>query len=68
MKLLKIRDVAERLDVTTQRAYELARIGVLPAVKIGRQVRVAPAALDAFIESGGATLPGGWKREPGEGA
>jgi predicted DNA-binding transcriptional regulator AlpA len=34
--LLRIPEVATLLDVTTARAYELARTGALPAVRIGR--------------------------------
>jgi excisionase family DNA binding protein len=52
-------EVAERLDVRTGRAYELAREGRLPGVvRLGRQIRVDPAALDAFIAEGGTGEPG----------
>ena len=61
--LLRIPEVAERLDVTHARAYELARTGALPAVRIGRQLRVDPEALQAWIDNGGQPLPGGWRKE-----
>lgn len=32
-------------------------------VRVGRLVRFHKAALRRFIESGGAPLPGGWRRE-----
>lgn len=56
-RLLRIPEVAARLDVTVQRAYELARTGSLPAVRIGRQLRVDPDVLQAWIDSGGQSTP-----------
>lgn len=53
--LLTITEVAEILTVSTQRAYELARKGLLPVVRLGRQVRVAPAQLADWIVRGGQT-------------
>jgi len=63
-KLMTIEQVAAILNVKTTRAYELARTGVLPTVRLGRQVRVDERRLLAWIESGGATLPGGWRNTP----
>jgi len=65
MRLLRISEVARVLQVEEPRAYALARQGVIPVVRIGRQVRVAEAALRRWIGSGGHALPGGWRREPG---
>ena len=53
MKLLRIPEVAQMLDVSVQRAYELARTDMLPVVRVGRQVRVHPEKLQKWIESGG---------------
>lgn len=53
MKLLQIDEVAGILDVTIPRAYLLARSGVIPIVRIGRQVRVSADALREWIEAGG---------------
>ncbi|MEP7366883.1 MAG: helix-turn-helix domain-containing protein [Acidobacteriota bacterium] len=56
---------ARRLGVSHQRFYDLVRRGILPpgvVVRLGRHVRVHPLRLEEFIESGGAALPGGWKR------
>jgi len=63
VKLLTIPQVAERLQVSPQRAYEMARAGLLPAVRLGRQVRVSEEALEDWIRKGGKALPGGWRRE-----
>lgn len=51
--LLTMRQVAARLNVPESRAYELARHGRLPAVRIGKYVRISEAAL-AHYQS---TLP-----------
>lgn len=51
--LLTAADVAARLNVNVQRAYELLRNGTLPAVRIGRQVRTASADLEKWIREGG---------------
>jgi len=61
--LLTIDDVAARLSATRARAYELVRRGTLPGVRIGRQVRVHPQALEEWLRAGGKALPGGWRRE-----
>ena len=52
--LMKIPEVAEHLGVSVQRAYELARRNLIPAVRIGRQVRVDANKLDEWIKRGGA--------------
>ena len=62
-RLLTADQAADRLDVTLARLYELARTGTLPAVRLGRQIRFSPDALTEWIESGGQSLAGGWRRE-----
>jgi putative molybdopterin biosynthesis protein len=42
----------------------MGRCGLLPIVRLGRQIRVEEARLMSWIESGGRALPGGWKRYP----
>ena len=64
MKLLRAEAVAEILDTTKPRVYELIRQGLLPAVRLGRQVRIAESALEEWVENGGAGLPGGWRWDP----
>jgi excisionase family DNA binding protein len=62
VQLLRINRVAEVLDVGLGRAYELISSGLLPAVRLGRQVRVSDEVLRDFIRTGGRPLPGGWRR------
>lgn len=65
--LLTAPEVAERLKVRTDRVYELAKQGAIAGVvRVGRQVRFEPDALDRWIAAGGQALAGGWRREPEE--
>jgi len=61
--LLTLAQVARVLNVSYARASQLAREGILPIVRLGRQYRVDPQQLERFIAEGGRTLPGGWRRE-----
>ena len=56
MRLMKIDEVARVLDVPVDRGYALARKGVIPVVRIGRQVRIDRDQLAAWIEGGGLYL------------
>jgi excisionase family DNA binding protein len=47
--LLRGEDVARILNISRGLAYQLIQRGEIPAVRIGRAVRVRPADLDAFI-------------------
>jgi excisionase family DNA binding protein len=60
-RLLKIYQAAEIMDVPVERAYALARDGILPVVHLGRQIRIAPEQFEEWIKNGGQALPGGWK-------
>lgn len=55
-KLLKVPKVAEIIDATIPRTYELLRQGIIPGiVRMGRQIRVDPDALAEWIARGGET-------------
>jgi len=62
-KLLRMPEVARILDIREDRVYQLCREGILPHCRLGRQIRIDPEELEAFIKNGGKALPGGWKRE-----
>jgi predicted DNA-binding transcriptional regulator AlpA len=54
-RLLRIPKVAEIIDTSVPRAYELARLGIIPGVvRLGRQIRVNPDALAEWIARGGS--------------
>lgn len=62
--LLKADEVGAILGVSRARVHELIRQGILPSVRLGRQVRVDQAELRRWTRSGGRPLPGGWRKEP----
>lgn len=61
---LTLKQAADLLQVTYGRAADMARKGLLPVIRLGRQVRVCPEELEGFIKKGGRALPGGWRRLP----
>ena len=60
-KLLTVPEVAVILNVSEERAYSLARSGLLPIVKLGRQIRIDEGKLHEWIDQGGSGLNSGWK-------
>lgn len=62
-KLLKVEDVAKMFDMTDERVYTLAREGILPVCRLGRQLRFSENAIAEFVVNGGKAFPGGWKKE-----
>lgn len=49
-------DVAADLRVSSMTVYRLIHSGDLPAVRIGRNFRVAAVDLDAFLSEQGASI------------
>lgn len=50
--VLKVREVAHRLDCTTDLVYRLVREGEIRCVRVGRLIRVPESALAEFISGG----------------
>lgn len=50
-ELLRIEEAATWLGISRNTAYELARSGDLPAVRLGRLVRVSRAGLAELLEA-----------------
>jgi excisionase family DNA binding protein len=46
--LLKMKEVAQKLNIPEGRAYELARQGKLQIIRIGRYIRMRPEALAEY--------------------
>ena len=61
-KLLRVHEVAEILDVSRARVYELANLKLLPVIRLGRQIRIDPRALRTLIAEGGRSFRGGWRK------
>lgn len=53
-KLLTAEPLARAVNVSTSRIYQLARDGVIPCVRIGRQVRFDPARVAVWLAQGGS--------------
>jgi excisionase family DNA binding protein len=49
--LLTVPEAAKRLSLGRATAYQLARCGALPVVRIGRAIRIPAKALEAWVES-----------------
>ena len=55
IRLIKADKVAEILDVSTQRVYELTRERRIPFIQLGdRQYRYSESALLTWLEEGGS--------------
>lgn len=64
MRLLKVFEVADMLQLSEDRVYTLAREQIIPSVRLGRTLRFSATAIEDFIANGGKALPGIYKREP----
>ena len=53
MKFITVNKIAEQTELSTHRVYEIIRLGLLPAVRIGRQIRVEEQAFKAWVRRGG---------------
>ena len=49
-EFLKVPGVAEELRIARSRAYEMVANGTIPAIKIGRSVRVSRKELERWLE------------------
>jgi excisionase family DNA binding protein len=49
-EFLKVPEVAEMLRIARSRAYDLVSNGTIPAVKIGRSLRVSRKELERWLE------------------
>ncbi len=55
MRLIQAKRASEVLSVSLARLYELARLGVIPVVRLGpRQIRFDEDALAQWVRNGGA--------------
>lgn len=53
-ELMTAEEVADRLRVNLGWVYRAARLGQIPAVRVGRYVRFAKADVDEWIKQGGS--------------
>jgi excisionase family DNA binding protein len=62
-RLQNIGWAARRLSLSRAQCYRLAAEGILPVVRLGRQLRVDENVIEEWIRSGGAGYEGSWRRE-----
>lgn len=63
MRLLTAKEVSKAMQVPLSRVYELARLKLIPSIRIGRQVRFDEVKLREWAESGGNCLTKGNTRD-----
>jgi excisionase family DNA binding protein len=56
MKLLLAQEAAKLLRMSENRVYDLAARGILPCVRVGRQIRFPEDKLVAWLDAGGSPL------------
>ncbi len=49
-EVLRPADVAPLLGISTGRLYQMIRAGIIPAVRIGRALRIPRAAWESWLE------------------
>jgi excisionase family DNA binding protein len=49
--LLSVKDLAERLNVSTQTVYKLATRGDIPSIRVGSVYRFSSANVESWIQS-----------------
>jgi len=49
--LMKVSDVATRLNISRSLAYQLMQRGEIPTVRINSAVRVRPGDIEAYIQN-----------------
>jgi excisionase family DNA binding protein len=55
--LLNVAQIAELLDLSPQRVYQLAKVGTIPSVRIGRTLRFEPDTIKRWLQAGGSLGP-----------
>jgi excisionase family DNA binding protein len=48
--LMRVSEVAPLLGVTSGRVYQLVKMGEIPAIRVGRAIRIPKAALEAWLQ------------------
>lgn len=62
-RLLYAEEVSVLLGLPIQRVYALVRDRIMPAVRLGRAVRFSSSRLREWVENGGQSHAGGWRKK-----
>ena len=63
LRFFTIPEIADLLQMKRERVYEAVRLGLVPAVHIGRQIRIEERAFVEWVRDGGPTFAGGWRHQ-----
>ncbi len=55
MRLITAKEASGILSVSVKRVYEMAGLGIIPVVRMGRQVRFSEDELREWIKKGGSS-------------
>ena len=56
--LIKVSEAAKLLRMSSPCVYRLARLGIIPSVRIGKSIRFDINVLEDWIKKGGTKLDG----------
>lgn len=52
--LWNVAQVAELLDLSVHRVYQLAKLGTIPSIRVGRTLRFDPDTITTWLRAGGS--------------
>ena len=60
---LKPNYVAKKMGLSTASVYNLAHSGIIPAIFLGRSIRIPRIEFEEFLANGGKRWGEGWRKE-----
>ncbi|MTV61782.1 helix-turn-helix domain-containing protein, partial [Streptococcus pneumoniae] len=63
LRFFTVPEIADLLQMKRERVYEAVRLGLVPAVHIGRQIRIEEKAFVEWVRDGGQTHAAGWRHQ-----
>jgi len=60
-RLMTAQETAKLLGVSRHRLYQMAKNGLIPSCRLGRQVKFDRTQIEEWLAKGGTALPGGWR-------
>ena len=63
LRFFTVPEIADLLQMKRERVYEAVRLGLVPAVHIGRQIRIEQKAFVEWVRDGGQTCAAGWRHQ-----
>lgn len=63
LRFFTVPEIADLLQMKRERVYEAVRLGLVPSVHIGRQIRIEEKAFLDWVQGGGQTYAAGWRHK-----